>query len=184
MLAMSHPGPTFVKFNVSCVKSFEGFRILWTSQIHKMHTFYQCYNKKMGMCHNCHNLLGTVQWASLNSASKDAEKFGPIKQGPVKWVGWQLGDRKGAGKDLCPGKSGWIKRDAQLSRVPIKRGPLYIAHLIFADNSSEEFSIVSTGVILNILPQGLLTQLQETSLDLHHVNLRIKSFHAMCIHII
>ena len=67
-----------------------------------------------------YDFFTNVQWASLNSASKYAEEFGPIKWESNKWdyLTW-------AGKELCPGKSGPIKQDAQLSRGQIKQAPLY-----------------------------------------------------------
>ena len=51
-----------------------------------------------------------IQWAPLNSASKYADEFGPVK----------LGEHlTRAGRELRPGKSGPIKQYVQLSRAEL-----------------------------------------------------------------
>ena len=58
----------------------------------------------------------SVQSALLNSDSKYVEQFGLIKEeAQLTW----------AGKELCLGKSGPIKRDAQLSIDRFKQDLLY-----------------------------------------------------------
>ena len=51
-----------------------------------------------------------VQWAPLNSASKYAGEFGPIKWAELKRPAWKYVEELGP-----------IKQDAQLSRARIKR---------------------------------------------------------------
>ncbi len=60
----------------------------------------------------------------------------------------------------------------KLQNSTIRFGATAGENLVFADNGAEKFAVVAARVVLDPLPKRLLDELEETRLDLHHVDLQ------------